>query len=130
INRVHQVYVDDLPCAVSPVVDNAGGSILLDDPQLFGGHQPPGLGGIYGIADVIAGTYTQGRNTYVQSIEGNIPALHGIAALVVRGRSGATESGYFCANQLNLREWGVEVMAWPDVLGDGKNRVGDGYNRV
>lgn len=131
INRVHQVYVDDLPCAIPPVVDNAGGSLQLDDPQLFGGDQPPGLGGVYAVCDVIAGNYTQGRNAYIQSLEGNIPALRGVAALVVRGPSGATESGYFSALQLNLREWAVEVMAWPDVLGDGNNRLSDdSYNRV
>src|SRR6266508_3022264 len=44
INRVHQVYVTDLPCAVAPVVDNAGGSLLFDDPQLFGGDQVGGAG--------------------------------------------------------------------------------------
>jgi hypothetical protein len=131
INRVNQVYVDDLPCAVSPVVDNAGGSILLDDPQLFGGDQPPGEGGIYAICDVVPGTYTQGRNTYLQSLEGNVPALHGVAALVIRGRSGATESGYFSAGVLNLREWQVEVMAWPDVLNTGNAQLPDqSFNRV
>jgi len=131
INRVSQVYVEDLPCAVSPVVDNAGGSILLDDPQLFGGDQPPGEGGIYAICDVIAGTYTQGRNTYLQSLEGNVPALHGVAALIIRGRSGATESGYFSAGVLNLREWQVEVMAWPDVLNTGNAQLPDqSFNRV
>lgn len=131
INRVHQVYVDDLPCAVAPVVDNAGGSLLLDDPGLFGGDNPPGEGGVYGVCDVIAGNYTQGRNTYIQSIEGNIPALHGVAALVVRGRSGATESGYFSAGVLNLREWQVELMAWPDVLGTSDAQLPDqSYNRI
>lgn len=131
INRVHQVYVQDLPCAVAPTVDNAGGSLLLDDPQLFGGDQPPGGGGVYGVCDVISGTYTQGRNTYLQSVEGNVPALRGIAALIIRGRSGFTESGYFSANTLELREWQVELMAWPDVLGTGDAQLPDqSYNRI
>lgn len=131
INRVHQVYVQDLPCAVAPVVDNAGGSLLLDDPQLFGGDQPPGAGGVYGICDVIAGNYTQGRNAYLQSIEGNMPALHGVAALIIRGRSGFTESGYFSANTLELREWQVELMAWPDVLATGNAQLPDqSFNRI
>lgn len=131
INRVSQVYVEDLPCAVAPVVDNAGGSLLLDDPQLFGGDQPPGEGGIYALCDVIAGNYTQGRNAYLQSIEGNVPALHGVAALIIRGRSGFTESGYFSAGVLNLREWKVEVMAWPNYLNTGFHRLPDNsYNRV
>lgn len=131
INRVHQVYVQDLPCAVAPSVDNAGGSILLDDPSLFGGDQPPGGGGIYGVGDVIAGNYTQGRNLYLQSVEGNIPALHGVAALIIRGRSGACESGYFSANVLELREWKVELMAWPDVLNSGNAQLPDqSFNRI
>ena len=131
INRVHQVYVEDLPCAVTPVVDNAGGSLLLDDPQLFGGDQPPGEGGIFALCDVIAGNYTQGRNAYLQSVEGNIPALRGVAALIIRGRSGFTESGYFTANVLNLREWQVEVMAWPNYLSTGFHRLPDNsYNRI
>ncbi len=131
INRVHQVYVQDLPCAVAPVVDNAGGSLLLDDPQLFGGDQPPGQGGIYGLCDVVAGTYTQGRNAYLVSLEGNVPALRGVAALIIRGRSGFTESGYFAANSIDLREWKVELMAWPDVLATGDAQLADqSFNRV
>lgn len=131
INRVHQVYVEDLPCAVAPVVDNAGGSLLLDDPGLFGGDNPPGEGGVYALCDVIAGNYTQGRNAYLQSLEGSIPALHGVAALIIRGRSGFTESGYFSAGVLNLREWQVEIMAWPDVLGTGDARLADdSFNRI
>lgn len=131
INRVHQVYADDLPCAVSPVVDNAGGSILLDDPGLFGGDQPPGLGGVFATCDVIAGNYTQGRNAYLVSQEGNVPALRGVAALIIRGPSGATESGYFSADQLTIHEWHVELMAWPDVLNSGNARLADdSYNRI
>jgi hypothetical protein len=131
INRVHQVYVKDLPCAVAPVVDNAGGSILLDDPQLFGGDQPPGEGGIYALCDVIAGNYTQGVNAYLQVMEGNVPALRGVAALVIRGPSGFTESGYISAGVLDLREWQVEVMSWPDYFGSGNARLADdSYNRV
>jgi hypothetical protein len=131
INRVHQVYVQDLPCAVAPTVDNAGGSLLLDDPSLFGGDQPPGGGGVYGVCDVIAGNYTQGRNAYLASVEGNVPALHGVAALIIRGRSGFTESGYFAANALELREWQVELMAWPDVLNTGDAQLPDqSYNRI
>lgn len=131
INRVRQVFVDDLGCAVIPVVDNAGGSLLIDHQEAFGGDQPPGEGGIYALCDVIAGNYTQGRNTYLQSIEGNIPALHGVACLIIRGRSGFTESGYFSAGVLNLREWQVEVMATPDVLATGDAKLADdSYNRI
>lgn len=131
INRVSQVYVDDLLCAVPPTSDNAGGSILLDFPTAFGGDQPPGQGGIYGVCDIVPGTYTQGRNAYLQSIEGSIPALRGIAALIVRGRSGATDSGYFSANDLNIHDWQVEIMATPDVLGTGDAKLADdSYNRV
>jgi hypothetical protein len=131
INRVHQVYVQDLACAVAPTVDNAGGSLLLDFPTAFGGDQPPGGGGIYGVCDVIPGTYTQARNPYLQSVEGNIPALHGVAALIIRGESGAPSSGYFSANVLELREWQVELMAWPDVLGTGDAELPDqSFNRI
>jgi hypothetical protein len=138
INRVHQVYVSDRPVAVAPVTDNAGGTILLDDPDAFGGNQPPGEGGIYGPCDVIAGTYSQSRNAYMQLMLGNIPALRGVAGLVVRGPSDPSNPdpshptyGYFSAGQPNLREWAVELMAWPDVLGSGKARLADdSFNRV
>ncbi len=131
INRVSQVYVEDLLCAVPPIVDNAGGSLLLDFPTAFGGDQPPGQGGIYGICDILPGTYTQARNPYIDSLEGNVPGLHGVAALIVRGRSGGTNSGYFSAGVIELREWQVEVMAWPDVLGTGDARLpDDSHNRI
>lgn len=132
INRVHQVYADDLPCAVSPAFDNVGGTLLLDDPGLFGGDQPPGLGGVYAVCDVIGGTYTQSANPYLVSVEGSVvTALPGVAALIIRGPSGATESGYFSAGELNMHEWHVEVMAWPDVLNSGNARLAnDSYNRI
>lgn len=131
INRVSQVYVDDLACAVPPATDNAGGSLLLDFPTAFGGDQPPGQGGIYGICDVLPGTYTQPVNPYLAGIIGTIPALRGVACLVVRGRTGLDNYGYFAASQPTLRNWQVEVMAWPDNFGTGFHRLpDDSYNRV
>lgn len=135
INRVSQVYVEDLLCMVPPTSDNAGGSLLLDFPTAFGGDQPPGQGGVYGVCDVLPGTYTQARNPYLFGIEGNIPALHGVAALVVRGRTGFDNYGYFAAAGVggapSLRTWQVEVMAWPDNFGTGVHRLpDDSYNRL
>ncbi len=135
INRVSNVWVDDIGVAVIPATDNAGGGIMLDHPDAFGGNQPPGQGGIAGYCDILPGTYTQPVNPYLARIEGIVPALRGIAALVIRGRTGYDNWGYFSAAGVGgapqLREWKVEVMAWPDNFGTGFHRLpDDSYNRI
>jgi hypothetical protein len=117
--------------------DNAGGGFLIDDPQAWGGDQPPGEGGIYTWVDLTRGNYTDPTNAYLESIlttaPNRTPALHGIATAVSRGRltasspAGFTESGYFAAGGVgfipHFREWKFVLRRQPDHLATGFNKV-------
>lgn len=81
--------------------DNAGGGFLVDDPQAWGGDQPPGEGGQYAWYDITRGNYTDPTNAYLESVlttaPNRTPSLRGISLLIARARSGFPESGYFAA---------------------------------
>ena len=46
-------------------LDNAGGGFLVDDPEAWGGDQPPGEGGHYFWYDITRGNYTDHTNAYL-----------------------------------------------------------------
>lgn len=81
--------------------DNTGGGFLVDDPQAWGGDQPPGEGGQYAWYDITRGNYIDATNAYLESVlttaPNKTPSLRGISLLIARGRSGFPESGYFAA---------------------------------
>lgn len=116
--------------------DNAGGGFLLDDPQAWGGDQPPGEGGEYCWIDVTRGNYTDHTNAYLESKLSTPPnktsALRGISLLVKRGPSGFTESGYFAAGGVGTRpsfkEWKVTVRRHPANLAPGFHKIGKHAN--
>lgn len=116
--------------------DNAGGGFLIDDPQAWGGDQPPGEGGEYAWCDLTRGNYTEPTNAYLESLlttsPNRTPALHGISTLVKRGPSGFRESGYFHAGGVGasprLKEWKVVVRRQPDNLLTGFHRIGRHMN--
>jgi hypothetical protein len=111
--------------------DNAGGGFLIDDPQAWGGDQPPGEGGIYTWVDITRGNYTDPTNAYLESLlttaPNKTPSLRGISCAVSRGRSGFTESGYFAAGGIGFiprfREWKFVLRRQPDNLATGFNKV-------
>lgn len=95
--------------------DNAGGGFLVDDPQAWGGDQPPGEGGQYAWYDLTRGNYTDPTNAYLESIlttaPNRTPSLRGVSLLVARGRSGFTESGYFAAGGVGFTPRFKELKA-------------------
>lgn len=102
--------------------DNAGGSFLIDDPQAWGGDQPPGEGGQYSLCDITRGNYSDAANAYLASVIGaSVPALWGVSLLISRGFSGFTESGYFAAGGVGytprFKEWKVACRRQPSNLG-------------
>jgi hypothetical protein len=80
---------------------NVGGTLVINKPELYGGDHKEG--GFVFIADIIPGERwpIQQPNPYLVSQLGNIPALDGKSAIVLRGPSGGTvddlPSGYFFA---------------------------------
>jgi hypothetical protein len=117
-------------------VDNAGGGFLVDDPQAWGGDQPPGEGGEYCWIDITRGNYTDHTNAYLESILSTPPnktsALRGISLLVKRGPSGFTESGYFHAGGVgvrpSLKEWKITVRRQPANLAPEFAKIGKHAN--
>ena len=101
--------------------DNAGDSILIDDPQAWGGdHQD---GGFYALCDIVRGDFwpTQLPSSYlVAQLGSSVPAYSGKSLFIVRGPSGFTESGYFAATPGGsplLRPLKLRVGRWPNNLG-------------
>lgn len=100
---------------------NAGNSVLVDDPQAWGGDHVDG--GFYALCDIIPGDFwpTQQPNPYlIQMLGSNVPAYSGKAMLIIRGPSGFTESGYFAANPgaaPALRPFTLRVHRYPSNLG-------------
>ena len=117
INMVRQVFKDKRSVAVIPTLDNAGGTILIDDPQAWGGDHAQG--GEYALCDIVAGDWwpTQHANTYWRTQINDVPAYSGKSLFVIRGPSGFRESGYFAAGAPNVRQLELEVVRCPDTIG-------------
>lgn len=118
--------------AATPGTDNAGGGFLLDDPEAWGGDQPPGEGGRYAWVDITRGNYTDSTNAYLESQlttpPNRTPSLRGVSALIVRGPSGFEESGYFAAGGIGfipkLKEWKITCRRQPNNLATGFHKMG------
>lgn len=115
--------------------DNAGGSFLIDDPQAWGGDQPPGEGGQYSLCDLTRGNYSDPANNYLVSMLGvTVPALYGISCLISRGPSGFTESGFFAAGGVGytprFKEWKATIRRQPNNLGTIYSKVGRHANPI
>jgi hypothetical protein len=135
--NVERVRIDDrLMYQATVGSDNAGGGFLIDDPQAWGGDQPPGQGGEYSWCDITRGNYTDHTNAYLETVlttpPNKTPSLRGVSCLVKRARSGFTESGYFAAGgvgyQPRFREWKVTTRRQPDNLATGFNKIGRHMN--
>lgn len=131
--HIEQIFVGErIMFQAVPGTENAGAGFLIDDPQAWGGDQPPGEGGMYSWVDITRGNYTDPTNAYLESLlstpPNKTPSLRGVTALVVRGRSGFTESGYFAAGGVGyiprFREWRVTVRRQPNHLATAFSKVG------
>lgn len=119
-----------------PGTDNAGGGFLVDDPEAWGGDQPPGEGGQYAWYDITRGNYTDPTNPYVESQlttpPNKTPSLRGISLLIARGPSGFTESGYFAAGGIGFtprfRETKAILRRQPNNLATGFHKLGPHAN--
>lgn len=134
--HVERIFIQERIMFNANGVDNAGGGFLIDDPQAWGGDQPPGEGGEYAWCDVTRGNYTDHTNAYLESLlstpPNKTPSLRGISALVKRGPSGFTESGYFDAGGVGhtprLKEWKFVCRRHPANLAPGFHKVGKNAN--
>lgn len=79
---------------------NAGSTILVDDPQAWGGDHVDG--GTYWLVDIIPGDFwpTQLPNAHlVEMLGANVPSYSGKAGIVIHAPTASfPESGYFAAN--------------------------------
>jgi hypothetical protein len=79
-------WVDNRPLYYTPEGPVSGGSVLVDNTDLFGG--PAAEGGVLGNIDIEMGYPTQSTNNYLKnnlgSSTGNIPAFRGVVGLVLR----------------------------------------------
>lgn len=115
----------------TPGTDNAGGGFLVDDPQAWGGDQPPGEGGQYAWYDITRGNYTDPTNAYLESQlttpPNKTPSCRGISLLIARGPSGFTESGYFAAGGVGFTPRFKELKA---VLRRQPNNLATGFHKM
>lgn len=131
--HVERLVIADRPMFQAVVgTDNAGGGFLVDDPQAWGGDQPPGEGGQYAWYDITRGNYTDPTNAYLESVlsdpPNKTPSLRGISLLIARGSSGFTESGYFAAGGVGFiprfRETKAICRRQPNNLATGFHKMG------
>jgi hypothetical protein len=135
--HVEGVRIDERPMFTAAAgTNNAGGGFLIDDPEAWGGDQPPGEGGQYSWCDITRGNYTDSTNAYVESQlttpPNKTPSLRGVSLLVSHGPSGFTESGYFAAGGVGFiprfREWKVKCRRQPNNLNTGFHQMGPHAN--
>ena len=123
IDRIKTVWIDDKEVYTSST-DNAGNSVLISKPKLWGGDHE--LGGFVAQCDIVKGNFwpTQTPNTYLVSQESSIEAFSGKACFGIRGPSGWEDddyfSGYFAATPAEspiVRPIALEVVRLPNNLG-------------
>lgn len=131
--HIEQIFIGErLMFQAIPGTDNAGGSFLIDDPQAWGGDQPPGEGGQYSLCDLTRGNYTDPPNAYLNNFlaspPANIPALHGVSTLISRGPTGFLESGFFAAGGVGFtprfKEWKFTLRRQPNNLATIYSKMG------
>lgn len=120
IDGISVVKIDER-LSFSDTNDNAGNSILIDDPQAWGGDHFDG--GTYFLCDIVPGHFwplQQPNPHLVQMLGSSVPSYSGKACFVVYAPEGFDESGYFAANPgaaPALRPLKLRVHKYPDNLG-------------
>ena len=100
---------------------NAGNSVLIDDPQAWGGDHVDG--GTYWWCDIVPGNFwpIQQPNPHLVAMLGaNVPSYSGKACFIVYAPDGFAESGYFAANPgaaPALRPLKLRTHRYPNNLG-------------
>ena len=106
--------------AYSGSTSNAGSTITIDKPKMWGGEHE--RGGLYALCDIVRGDFwpTQLVNPYLASRVTNAPAFSGKALFIWCGQSRAVGSGYFAATPSDSPEvvpLALEVCRFPNLLG-------------
>lgn len=118
IDGIRTVWIDDKE-AFNGSSSNAGNTITIDKPKMWGGEHE--LGGLYAVCDIVQGNYwpTQLVNPYLASQVTDAPAYSGKSLFIWRGYS-SLNSGYFAATPSDsplVRPIALEVCRFPDNLG-------------
>lgn len=123
IDAVTEILVDETIVGTG-TTNNAGGTIFVDMPDVWGGDHVDG--GVRVLCDIIPGDLwpTQLPNAYLQSVIGQVPAFSGKSGIVFRGPTGneidGDESGLFAAaagGAPRVRPISLTVLALPNNLG-------------
>jgi hypothetical protein len=119
IDGIRTIWVDEKE-AYSGSTSNAGNTITIDKPKMWGGEHE--LGGLYALCDIVRGDYwpTQLVNPYLASQVSSAPAFSGKALFIWCGQSRAAGSGYFAATPSDsplVRPLAFEVCRFPNNLG-------------
>jgi hypothetical protein len=120
IDRIRTVWIDEKAVYFSEFTDNAGNSITIDKPKLWGGDHE--AGGMFAVCDIVTGNFwpTQQPNPYLSGQVAGAPAYSGKSLFIIRGPSGFKDSGYFAATASEspfVRPIALEVCRWPSNLG-------------
>ena len=119
IDGIRTVWIDDKE-AFSGSTSNAGSTITIDKPKMWGGDHE--MGGLYAQCDIVRGDFwpTQQPNPYLSSLATDAPAYSGKALFIWCGQSRAAGSGYFAATPSDsplVRPIALEVCRFPNNLG-------------
>jgi hypothetical protein len=121
IDGISSVKVDER-LSFAGTDSNAGNTILIDDPQAWGGDHVDG--GTYWLCDIIPGDFwplQQPNPHLVEMLGANVPSYSGKACFAIHAPTDSfTESGYFAANPgaaPALRPLNLRVHRYPNNLG-------------
>lgn len=119
IDGIRTVWIDDKE-AFNGSISNAGSTITIDKPKMWGGDHE--LGGLYALCDIVRGDFwpTQLVNPYLASQATDASAYSGKALFIWCGQSRAANSGYFAATPSDaplVRPIALEVCRFPNNLG-------------
>lgn len=119
IDGIRTIWIDEKD-AYSGSTSNAGNTITIDKPKMWGGEHENG--GLYALCDIVRGDYwpTQLVNAYLASQVPTAPAFSGKALFIWCGQSRAKGSGYFAATPSDsplVRPIALEVCVFPNLLG-------------
>lgn len=119
IDGIRTIWIDEKE-AFAGSTSNAGNTITIDKPKIWGGEHE--MGGLHALCDIVRGDFwpTQLVNPYLASQVPDAPAFSGKALFIWCGQSRAAGSGYFAATPSDsplVRPIAFEVCVFPSLLG-------------
>ena len=119
IDGIRTIWIDDKD-VYTGTTSNAGNTVLIDKPKLWGGAHE--LGGFHATCDIVQGNFwpTQLQNPYLLTQVATVTSYSGKALFVIRGPSDDEDSGYFAATPADspiVRPIALEVCVFPNNLG-------------